>query len=70
MNVKRRLEELRRKPELKKRLKKEKKGAAAFAAGGTTPAAKAATPANTGLEANPNAAALAAMGLPTPFSGC
>ncbi|CDI81415.1 U1 like C2H2 zinc finger, related, related [Eimeria acervulina] len=39
--VQRRLEELQRKPALKKRLKKEKKRAAAFAAaGGTTPTAK------------------------------
>ncbi|CDI79307.1 C2H2-type zinc finger-containing protein, related [Eimeria acervulina] len=68
--VKRRLEELQREQELKKQRKKEKKRAAAAAAGGTTPAAKVATPANTGLEANPDAAALAAMGLPTSFSGC
>ncbi|CDJ57932.1 C2H2-type zinc finger-containing protein, related [Eimeria maxima] len=67
--VKRRLEELEREQELKKQRKKERKKAAA-AGGGNTVSATGGKPACSGLEANPDAAALAAMGLPTSFTGC
>ncbi|KAL8434450.1 hypothetical protein ACSSS7_003148 [Eimeria intestinalis] len=66
--VKRRIEELQREQELKKQRKKEKKRKAAAA---TTGADASAAAANDNLAAaNPEAAALAAMGLPTSFSGC
>ncbi|CDJ36092.1 uncharacterized protein EMH_0007420 [Eimeria mitis] len=69
--VKRRLEELQREQELKKQRKKAKKKAAAAGGGGTTKAATTGAAAGSGgLEANPDAAALAAMGLPTSFTGC
>ncbi|CDJ53659.1 hypothetical protein, conserved [Eimeria brunetti] len=69
--VKRRLEELQREQELKKQRKKERKKAAAAGGGGGAPtAATAGAAAGSGLDSNPDAAALAAMGLPTSFSGC
>ncbi|CDJ67045.1 hypothetical protein, conserved [Eimeria necatrix] len=76
--VKRRIEELQREQELKKQRKKERKkaAAAAAAAGGgsssTVGTVKAAVKSAAADEtvSNPDAAALAAMGLPTSFAGC
>ncbi|KAL8274602.1 hypothetical protein Esti_001505 [Eimeria stiedai] len=65
--VKRRIEELQREQELKKQRRKEKKRKAAAATPSTGTAAAAA---NDTLAANPEAAALVAMGLPTSFTGC
>ncbi|KAL8440533.1 hypothetical protein Efla_003204 [Eimeria flavescens] len=67
--VKRRIEELQREQELKKQRKKEKKRKAASANAGSANTASAANTQDSAA-ANPDAAALAAMGLPTSFAGC